>query len=234
MLIELGRAFWAGEFQKLLNKSAWRVRHRELQIRLPMPAVSAVGGAALRSGGESTGTDGGAPFLRFVSTIGAASRLARDGNERLSSCFPWLTIGTPNRLSLSRYACSVSQSDPRILGCRTLQQDQRYLATLLRPGMAVLDIGCGTGAITAGIAEVVGPQGCVVGVDRDAGLLELAGKQHGAVPNLRFEFGDATSLSFHSQFDIVTAARAPVDSRTAPGRSKYEEIGQTRRHRLGS
>jgi SAM-dependent methyltransferase len=44
-------------------------------------------------------------------------------------------------------------------------------------------------------------------VDRDAGLLELARKEHGSIPNLNFELGDATSLNFRSQFDIVTAAR---------------------------
>jgi ubiquinone/menaquinone biosynthesis C-methylase UbiE len=77
----------------------------------------------------------------------------------------------------------------------------------MRPGIAVLDIGCGTGAITAGIAEAVGRQGYVLGVDRDARLLELARKEHGTVPHLRFEPGDATDLNFRSQFDIVTAAR---------------------------
>jgi ubiquinone/menaquinone biosynthesis C-methylase UbiE len=99
------------------------------------------------------------------------------------------------------------RSDPRILGRRTLQRDHRYLAARLRPGLAVLDVGCGTGAITSGIAKAVGPQGCVVGVDRDPGLLEIALREHGNLPNLRFELGDATNLGICSQFDIVTAAR---------------------------
>jgi SAM-dependent methyltransferase len=73
--------------------------------------------------------------------------------------------------------------------------------------MSVLDVGCGTGAITKGIAEAVGPSGTVVGVDRDESLLERA-KAHGALlPNLRFEIGDATRLPFDACFDIVTAAR---------------------------
>src|SRR6266480_4441526 len=99
------------------------------------------------------------------------------------------------------------ESDPRILGRRTLQRDHRCLATLLRPDIAVLDIGCGTGAITSGIARAVGTQGHVVGVDRDAGLSELARREHGTLTNLHFENGDATNLNFRSQFDIVTAAR---------------------------
>jgi len=99
------------------------------------------------------------------------------------------------------------QSDPRILGRRTLAQDHRFLAALLRPGHCVLDVGCGTGAIATGIAAAVGPQGSVVGVDRDEGLLDIARREHSGVPNLQFETGDATTLIFSGRFDIVTAAR---------------------------
>jgi SAM-dependent methyltransferase len=99
------------------------------------------------------------------------------------------------------------RSDPRILGRRTLERDHRCLAGLLRLGFSVLDIGCGTGAITAGIAQAVGPHGQVVGLDRDPVLVDLARSAHSALPNLKFDIGDGTSLSFRSQFDIVTAAR---------------------------
>jgi len=99
------------------------------------------------------------------------------------------------------------QSDPRILGRRTLQRDHRHLDTLLGPGLSVLDVGCGTGTITAGIAEAVGPRGLVIGVDRDSGLLEIARREHGAIANLRFDAADVSCLPFHSQFDVVTAAR---------------------------
>src|SRR6516164_2145961 len=99
------------------------------------------------------------------------------------------------------------RSDPRILGRRTLQRDHRCLAELLRPGLAVLDVGCGTGAITAGAAKAVGPHGHVVGIDRDEALLELARAEHAMIPNLRFEYGDVTTLTFGTEFDIVTAAR---------------------------
>jgi SAM-dependent methyltransferase len=90
---------------------------------------------------------------------------------------------------------------------RTLQRDHRYLAELLRPGLSVLDVGCGYGAVTAGIAEAVGPEGFVIGIDCDEAILVVARRENPAVPNLRFELGDATELTFRSQFDVVTAAR---------------------------
>jgi ubiquinone/menaquinone biosynthesis C-methylase UbiE len=72
--------------------------------------------------------------------------------------------------------------------------------------MSVLDIGCGTGAITADVARVVGPNGRVVGLDRDESLLVIARGDH-VFPNLRFVHGDILSFAIDEFFDIVTAAR---------------------------
>jgi SAM-dependent methyltransferase len=100
------------------------------------------------------------------------------------------------------------QSDSRILDRRTLWRDHRCLAECLSSGMSVLDVGCGTGAITRGIAEAVGPAGVVVGLDRDRGLIERAHVHCASLPNLHFEEGDATRLDYEARFDVVTAARA--------------------------
>lgn len=96
------------------------------------------------------------------------------------------------------------QSDPRVLGRRTLERDHWKLAALLRPGMSVLDAGCGTGAITAGIRTAVGPTGDVIGVDRDATLLDIARRE---VPDCRFIQADLARLDFDSLFDVVNSAR---------------------------
>lgn len=77
---------------------------------------------------------------------------------------------------------------------------------MLRPGMSVLDVGCGTGAITFGIAKAVGPDARVIGVDRDAVLIENARKDY-SLSNLEFQIGDAASLTYRAGFDIATAAR---------------------------
>jgi len=98
-------------------------------------------------------------------------------------------------------------SDPQILQRRTLERDHSRLAAALHPGMAVLDVGCGTGAITAGVAQAVGPRGRVLGIDRDPKLLCLARERYSHVPGLSFEESDALALTVMGQFDIVTAAR---------------------------
>jgi SAM-dependent methyltransferase len=73
--------------------------------------------------------------------------------------------------------------------------------------MSVLDVGCGTGAITRGIAQAVGPRGTVVGLDRDPELIEWARAQWASISNLRFDEGDAARLGYEGRFEVVTAAR---------------------------
>jgi ubiquinone/menaquinone biosynthesis C-methylase UbiE len=94
----------------------------------------------------------------------------------------------------------------RILDARALASAHRRLAALLRPGLRVLDVGCGTGAITRGIAEAVAPGGSAVGVDIDAALVERARAAPG-VPGLAFAVGDVHQLPFRAGFDVATAAR---------------------------
>lgn len=71
----------------------------------------------------------------------------------------------------------------------------------LRPGMKVLDVATGTGAVYRGAARIVGPSGRVVGVDPSAGMLAVSRKSHDG-PLAR---GFAQALPFKSdQFDFVT------------------------------
>jgi SAM-dependent methyltransferase len=108
---------------------------------------------------------------------------------------------------MSRHASEQShQSDPRVLNLRTLDQDHPHLASLIAAGMQVLDVGCGTGSITAGIAKAVGEHGRAVGLDRDESLLGIARKQF---PGIEFVQGDVLEIpgEFHGAFDIVNAAR---------------------------
>lgn len=52
---------------------------------------------------------------------------------------------------------------------------QAALAALpLRPGLRVLEVGCGPGALARAMAERVGPQGQVLGIDRSARAIAQA------------------------------------------------------------
>ena len=61
-------------------------------------------------------------------------------------------------------------------------------------GDAILDLGCGTGELSAYLAELVGPEGKVVGVDPDKDRILLAQRTHGQVKNLSFVEGSASNF----------------------------------------
>jgi trans-aconitate 2-methyltransferase len=89
----------------------------------------------------------------------------------------------------------------------SLYQDQhsfvwRYGANLLellapQPGERILDVGCGTGQLTAEIARA-GAQ--VIGLDSSADMVAGARKNY---PELTFVVGDAAAFRFAEPFDAV-------------------------------
>ena len=90
---------------------------------------------------------------------------------------------------------------------RTAENSSAYLLPHLRPGLSVLDIGCGPGTITADLARLVEP-GQVVGLDASSEVVaqaEAFAASRG-VTNLRFEVGDLFALSYgDAAFDVVHA-----------------------------
>lgn len=98
-----------------------------------------------------------------------------------------------------------------ILRARTLAADSAQLAGFLarqplRSGQRVLDVGCGTGALTAGMAWAA-PHAEVVGLDTNAALLEEARRTHAHLPHLSFRQGNVYDLNGPGAFDVVVAAR---------------------------
>src|SRR5690348_3434915 len=73
----------------------------------------------------------------------------------------------------------------------------------LRPGMRVLDLGSGAGNVSRIAAELVGPQGSVVGVERDPAAVALARRRTTAA-NVEYLVGDVQTLdTVDGEFDAV-------------------------------
>lgn len=90
---------------------------------------------------------------------------------------------------------------------RTAQNSAAHLLPLLRPGLDLLDVGCGPGTITVDLARAVAP-GRTVGVDLFEDVLVKAGELAGArgVDTVVFERADAYDLPYaNASFDVVHA-----------------------------
>lgn len=70
----------------------------------------------------------------------------------------------------------------------------------LRGDEAILDLGCGDGALTERLAALV-PKGRVVGIDASEGMIRAAEKRAGG--NLSFVRMDIRDLGFREQFDLI-------------------------------
>ena len=68
-------------------------------------------------------------------------------------------------------------------------------------GSTVLDLGCGTGNLTAVMAERVGSQGHVVGVDPDGERIKVA-REKNAKRNITFQKADGETFP-EDQYDLV-------------------------------
>jgi SAM-dependent methyltransferase len=90
---------------------------------------------------------------------------------------------------------------------RTAANSAGYLIGKLRPGMSLLDVGCGPGTITADLAGLVAP-GPVIAVDRSAGSLAEARRTAAAAgrANVAVAVADVHALGCpDGVFDVVHA-----------------------------
>src|SRR5258708_25223997 len=89
---------------------------------------------------------------------------------------------------------------------RTADKEAAFLLPLLRPGMRLLDVGCGPGSITAGLAKRVAP-GATIGIDASASVIDTARSlRDPALESLTFEAGSIYEPRFAPEsFDAAFA-----------------------------
>lgn len=88
------------------------------------------------------------------------------------------------------------------MAARTLRTHGAFIEPWLKPGLQVLDCGCGPGAISVGLAEAVGPSGQVTGVDLAESQIAIA--QARSAANLRFQVGSVYEMPFDDNtYDLV-------------------------------
>ncbi|MDQ1366502.1 MAG: hypothetical protein QOE57_2544 [Acidimicrobiaceae bacterium] len=88
--------------------------------------------------------------------------------------------------------CDEPMGDPGSKISRVLEALDIYL-----PGASsLLELGCGTGAVLAGLTEL----NLLVGLDRSREMLSRAREK---IASAHFVEGDMTEFAFHEQFDVI-------------------------------
>ena len=111
--------------------------------------------------------------------------------------------------SNARYTMGRSEAETKRLIENARLYDEMTRRFLLRSGIAkgmrVLDVGSGAGDVALTLAEFVGSDGSVVGVDVNAKILETARDRASVAgfTNVQFITGDVRSLELSDTFDAV-------------------------------
>ena len=88
------------------------------------------------------------------------------------------------------------------------QRANTLRALALERGQSVLDIGAGPGLLAWELANAVGPEGSVQGLDLSEPMLEMARRRCAQQPHVSFDLGDAGKLPYEDdRFDAVVSTQ---------------------------
>jgi len=128
-------------------------------------------------------------------------------------------------LKLETYTHGHAPATVRQHGRRTVEEAAAFILPDLAPGLQVLDVGCGPGSITRGLAERVAP-GRVVGVDLSRETLAAARQDAAArgLVNLQYEEASVYALPFADATFDVGYAHQVFQHLREPGRALAEVV----------
>lgn len=110
-------------------------------------------------------------------------------------------------LGKEEYVHGYTPEHRAFLSSRTATREAAFLLPFLKPGMRLLDCGCGMGALTTSLAEWLAP-GEVIGFDREQSQIDAARAwaAEKGVRNVRFQTGNIYEIPFpDASFDAVFA-----------------------------
>jgi len=113
--------------------------------------------------------------------------------------------GQQTRRASDTYTMGYSEDFEKLLRRRNARTNVVHLLPCLKPGMLVIDLGCGPGTISMGLAEAVFP-GELHGVDMESSQVEMAkaAAKPARVANAHFHTAEITDLPFEDDsFDVA-------------------------------
>ncbi len=124
---------------------------------------------------------------------------------------------------LEGYAPGYAHDAVAMMSARTAAERATFAQPLFGPGMWVVDVGCGPGSITLGLA----PESRVTGVDRDAGQVALArdAARRAGKSKVDFVVGSAYALPVSTGSVDVAFSHALIEHLAAP----LEALAELRR-----
>ena len=99
------------------------------------------------------------------------------------------------------------QDATKIFDNRTLDKDYRTLKPLIKEGMNILDVGCGTGAITKDIANLIGTEGKITGIDNTERFILSGKEKYRYVKNMNLIHIDFFEFQPNEKYDLIISAR---------------------------
>ena len=113
---------------------------------------------------------------------------------------------------------------------RILHNPEKILTPYVRPGMTVMDFGCGMGLFSIAMARLVGPQGRVVSVDLQQKMLDVLIKRAakaGVADRIDMHCCKADSIGYDKPVDFALAVYS-VHEVPYPGQAIAEVRGLLR------
>lgn len=167
----------------------------------------------------------GFPYQPSPSPTSRAMKLSLAGSipNRKAWRYPF-AVTTPDTPSAPEsYVHGYEEWTRNWMGQRTAQRELGFLLPHLRPGMELIDCGCGPGSITVGLAELVNP-GHVVGVDVEQRQLEAAAEAAAArgAQNIEFKQASIYELPFADASFDCAVAHFVIEHVSDPGRALRE------------